>query len=139
VIRARRLVALVEEGFAASLTEAATRFALSHLAMGNRRARSQVENILADRMGQTEVHLARSRAACRTLAVKFSFVVQLPWIKQNCAIPANARRKAPLSKPLYLRKAQQWSGLPCYKSPESSPHLSWHSPWLPLRERKFLI
>jgi aryl-alcohol dehydrogenase-like predicted oxidoreductase len=34
VSRARRLVALVEEGFAASLTEAATRFALSHPAMG---------------------------------------------------------------------------------------------------------
>ena len=32
--RARRLVRLVEEGFAASLTEAATRFALSHPAMG---------------------------------------------------------------------------------------------------------
>src|SRR5258705_16919 len=34
VDRARRLVGLVEEGFAASLTEAATRFALSHPAMG---------------------------------------------------------------------------------------------------------
>jgi len=34
VDRARRLVRLVEEGFAASLTEAATRFALSHPAMG---------------------------------------------------------------------------------------------------------
>ena len=32
--RARRLVPLVEQGFAASLTEAATRFALSHPAMG---------------------------------------------------------------------------------------------------------
>ena len=32
--RARRLMALVEEGFAASLTEAAVRFALSHPAMG---------------------------------------------------------------------------------------------------------
>src|SRR5258708_31924101 len=32
--RARRLVPLVEEGFAASLTEAATRFAMSHPAMG---------------------------------------------------------------------------------------------------------
>jgi len=32
--RARRLMPLVEEGFAASLTEAATRFALSHPAMG---------------------------------------------------------------------------------------------------------
>ena len=32
--RARRLVRLVEEGFAASLTEAATRFALSHPTMG---------------------------------------------------------------------------------------------------------
>ena len=32
--RARRLAALVKEGFAASLTEAATRFALSHPAMG---------------------------------------------------------------------------------------------------------
>ncbi|MEH2547799.1 aryl-alcohol dehydrogenase-like predicted oxidoreductase [Bradyrhizobium sp. AZCC 2262] len=32
--RARRLMALVEEGFTASLTEAATRFALSHPAMG---------------------------------------------------------------------------------------------------------
>ena len=32
--RARRLTALVKEGFAASLTEAATRFALSHPAMG---------------------------------------------------------------------------------------------------------
>jgi aryl-alcohol dehydrogenase-like predicted oxidoreductase len=32
--RARRLMPLVEEGFAASLTEAATRFALSHRAMG---------------------------------------------------------------------------------------------------------
>jgi aryl-alcohol dehydrogenase-like predicted oxidoreductase len=32
--RARRLLPLVEEGFAASLTEAATRFALSHTAMG---------------------------------------------------------------------------------------------------------
>ena len=32
--RARRLVPLVKEGFAASLTEAATRFALSHPAMG---------------------------------------------------------------------------------------------------------
>src|SRR6516164_74789 len=34
VARARRLMPLVEEGFAASLTEAATRFALSHTAMG---------------------------------------------------------------------------------------------------------
>lgn len=34
VDRARRLIALVEEGFAASLTEAAIRFALSHAAMG---------------------------------------------------------------------------------------------------------
>jgi aryl-alcohol dehydrogenase-like predicted oxidoreductase len=34
VDRARRLAALVKEGFAASLTEAATRFALSHPAMG---------------------------------------------------------------------------------------------------------
>jgi aryl-alcohol dehydrogenase-like predicted oxidoreductase len=34
VARARRLVPLVKEGFAASLTEAATRFALSHPAMG---------------------------------------------------------------------------------------------------------
>jgi aryl-alcohol dehydrogenase-like predicted oxidoreductase len=34
VDRARRLKSLVEEGFAASLTEAATRFALSHPAMG---------------------------------------------------------------------------------------------------------
>ena len=32
--RARRLIPLVDEGFAASLTEAATRFALSHPAMG---------------------------------------------------------------------------------------------------------
>jgi aryl-alcohol dehydrogenase-like predicted oxidoreductase len=32
--RARRLTALVKEGFAASLTEAATRFSLSHPAMG---------------------------------------------------------------------------------------------------------
>jgi aryl-alcohol dehydrogenase-like predicted oxidoreductase len=35
VERARRLMSLVEEGFAASLTEAATRFALSHPAMGS--------------------------------------------------------------------------------------------------------
>ena len=34
VTRARRLMPLIEEGFAASLTEAATRFALSHPAMG---------------------------------------------------------------------------------------------------------
>ena len=34
VDRARRLMPLVKEGFAASLTEAATRFALSHRAMG---------------------------------------------------------------------------------------------------------
>jgi aryl-alcohol dehydrogenase-like predicted oxidoreductase len=34
VVRARRLMPLVEEGFAASLTEAATRFAISHPAMG---------------------------------------------------------------------------------------------------------
>ena len=34
VERARRLAPLVKEGFAASLTEAATRFALSHPAMG---------------------------------------------------------------------------------------------------------
>jgi aryl-alcohol dehydrogenase-like predicted oxidoreductase len=34
VTRARRLMPLVEEGFAASLTEAATRFALSHPAIG---------------------------------------------------------------------------------------------------------
>jgi len=34
VDRARRLIPLVEEGFAASLTEAATRFALSHPTMG---------------------------------------------------------------------------------------------------------
>ncbi len=34
VDRARRLIPLVEDGFAASLTEAATRFALSHPAMG---------------------------------------------------------------------------------------------------------
>jgi aryl-alcohol dehydrogenase-like predicted oxidoreductase len=34
VDRARRLIPLVKEGFATSLTEAATRFALSHPAMG---------------------------------------------------------------------------------------------------------
>ena len=34
VMRARRLMPLVEEGFAASLTEAATRFAISHPAIG---------------------------------------------------------------------------------------------------------
>jgi len=34
VARARRLMPLIEEGFATSLTEAATRFALSHPAMG---------------------------------------------------------------------------------------------------------
>jgi aryl-alcohol dehydrogenase-like predicted oxidoreductase len=34
VVRARRLMPLVKEGFAASLTEAATRFAVSHPAMG---------------------------------------------------------------------------------------------------------
>ena len=34
VARARRLMPLIEEGFAASLTEAAMRFALSHPAMG---------------------------------------------------------------------------------------------------------
>jgi aryl-alcohol dehydrogenase-like predicted oxidoreductase len=34
VDRARRLIPLVKEGFAGSLTEAATRFALSHPAMG---------------------------------------------------------------------------------------------------------
>ena len=34
VDRARRLIPLIEDGFAASLTEAATRFALSHPAMG---------------------------------------------------------------------------------------------------------
>jgi L-galactose dehydrogenase/L-glyceraldehyde 3-phosphate reductase len=34
VARARRLMPLVEEGFAESLTEAATRFAISHPAMG---------------------------------------------------------------------------------------------------------
>ena len=34
VVRARRLMPMVREGFAASLTEAATRFALSHPAMG---------------------------------------------------------------------------------------------------------
>jgi predicted aldo/keto reductase-like oxidoreductase len=33
-MRARRLMPLVKEGFAASLTEAATRFALSHPAIG---------------------------------------------------------------------------------------------------------
>jgi hypothetical protein len=34
VARAQRLLPLVKEGFAASLTEAATRFAISHSAMG---------------------------------------------------------------------------------------------------------
>ena len=34
VVRARRLMPLVEEGYAGSLTEAATRFALSHPAIG---------------------------------------------------------------------------------------------------------
>ena len=34
VVRARRLMPLVKDGFAASLTEAATRFALSHAAIG---------------------------------------------------------------------------------------------------------
>jgi aryl-alcohol dehydrogenase-like predicted oxidoreductase len=34
IVRARRLLPLVKEGFAASLTEAATRFAISHPAMG---------------------------------------------------------------------------------------------------------
>jgi aryl-alcohol dehydrogenase-like predicted oxidoreductase len=33
-VRARRLLPLVKEGFAASLTEAATRFAISHPAVG---------------------------------------------------------------------------------------------------------
>src|SRR5205807_6212023 len=40
VARARRLMPLVKEGFAASLTEAATRFALSHPAMGTMQRRN---------------------------------------------------------------------------------------------------
>jgi L-galactose dehydrogenase/L-glyceraldehyde 3-phosphate reductase len=51
VERARRLIPLVEEGFAASLTEAATRFALSHPAMGTilvgMATRQQFEDALA--------------------------------------------------------------------------------------------
>jgi aryl-alcohol dehydrogenase-like predicted oxidoreductase len=51
VARARRLMPLVKEGFAASLTEAATRFALSHPAMGTIQVgmatRQQFEDALA--------------------------------------------------------------------------------------------
>jgi aryl-alcohol dehydrogenase-like predicted oxidoreductase len=51
VVRARRLIPLVEEGFAASLAEAATRFALSHPAMGTilvgMASPQQFENALA--------------------------------------------------------------------------------------------
>jgi aryl-alcohol dehydrogenase-like predicted oxidoreductase len=51
VARARRLMPLVKEGFAASLTEAATRFALSHPAMGTilvgMATRQQFEDALA--------------------------------------------------------------------------------------------
>src|SRR6185369_2218691 len=51
IARARRLVPLVTEGFAGSLTEAATRFALSHRAMGTilvgMATRQQFEDALA--------------------------------------------------------------------------------------------
>jgi aryl-alcohol dehydrogenase-like predicted oxidoreductase len=51
VMRARRLMPLVQEGFAATLTEAATRFAISHPAMGTilvgMAAPQQFENALA--------------------------------------------------------------------------------------------
>jgi aryl-alcohol dehydrogenase-like predicted oxidoreductase len=51
VSRARRLMPIVQEGFAASLTEAATRFAISHLAIGTIlvgiAAPHQFENALA--------------------------------------------------------------------------------------------
>jgi hypothetical protein len=57
------------------------------------------------------VHLAAGAeiAEQRDLAMNFSFVVKLPCIEQNCAIPANARRKAPLSN-LSLGKSHYISG-----------------------------
>ena len=54
VERARRLIPLVKEGFANSLTEAATRFALSHPAMGT---------ILVGRRSSSRTHSPRSRKA----------------------------------------------------------------------------
>jgi len=51
VTRARRLMPIVQEGFAANLTEAATRFAISHPAIGTIlvgvAAPHQFENALA--------------------------------------------------------------------------------------------
>jgi aryl-alcohol dehydrogenase-like predicted oxidoreductase len=51
VTRARRLMSIVQEGFAATLTEAATRFAISHAAIGTilvgMAAPQQFENVLA--------------------------------------------------------------------------------------------
>jgi L-galactose dehydrogenase/L-glyceraldehyde 3-phosphate reductase len=51
VMRARRLLPLVEEGFAASLTEAATRFAISHPAIGTtiRSPRRQLQKAIEAR------------------------------------------------------------------------------------------
>jgi len=51
VTRARRLMSIVQQGYAASLTEAATRFAISHKAIGTIlvgiAAQNQFENAIA--------------------------------------------------------------------------------------------
>jgi predicted aldo/keto reductase-like oxidoreductase len=71
VLRAQRLLALVKEGFAASLTEAATRFAISHSAVGTilvgMATPHQFEDALAAvQKGSIAIHGIRSSVGAAT-------------------------------------------------------------------------
>jgi len=73
VARARRLIALINEGFAASLTEAATRFALSHPAMGTILVGMATPQQFADALAAVEKGPLPAAAFDRLAALRQAF------------------------------------------------------------------
>ena len=71
--RARRLMPLVEEGFASSLTEAATRFALSHPAMGTILVGMATPQQFEDALAAVEKGLLPQAALDRLAALRQAF------------------------------------------------------------------
>jgi aryl-alcohol dehydrogenase-like predicted oxidoreductase len=73
VVRARHLTPLVKEGFAASLTEAATRFALSHPAMGTILVGLATPQQFEDALAAVEKGPLPSAALDRLIALRQAF------------------------------------------------------------------
>jgi aryl-alcohol dehydrogenase-like predicted oxidoreductase len=77
VLRTRHLLPLVKEGFAASLAEAATRFAISHAAMGTILVGMATPQQFEDALAAVQKGPLPSAALDRLLGLQHTFAGEL--------------------------------------------------------------